>query len=354
MNMSKLLFLGGSLICSLAIAQSDISSAQKEAQLAREQAERARIAASEEARVSREELRRAREELRRAERELERASRVLAEKVRGAEFARAPHVVRAPRPMLGLVLSPKKSERGLVLGGVTPGGPADEAGLKSGDVILAINGESLTGRRAGEKADEIFSDMREGDRFELLVMGQDGAERAVVLEAALLEPSLALNFDMDRMRVLRDLPMPDMRELEIELEGLAELAAEAPVAMAMRMPRIASSAPQVWAFGWRWSGLELTELNPQLGRYFGATEGALVLDARELEGDSLQAGDVIVAVDGHRVRTPRDAMRHLGEVEPESTVPVEILRDGRELLVDVQAPASGAPNAFWYFSSDDD
>jgi len=53
----------------------------------------------------------------------------------------------AARTMLGIVLDTTGViPDGVRVAAVTPGGPANAAGLRSGDVIMAIDGESLAGR----------------------------------------------------------------------------------------------------------------------------------------------------------------------------------------------------------------
>src|SRR5690349_13572573 len=47
------------------------------------------------------------------------------------------------RGMVGIVFDGEK--QGLRVKGVTPGGPAEKAGVKNGDVITAVDGKSLVG-----------------------------------------------------------------------------------------------------------------------------------------------------------------------------------------------------------------
>ncbi len=79
------------------------------------------------------------------------------------------------------------------------------------------------------------------------------------------------------------------------------------------------------AEAFRWNGLNLASVDAQLGRYFGTTEGVLVLSAGDLA--PLQAGDVVRKVDGTAVTSPRQLMDALRTREAGSEVPVEFLRD---------------------------
>ena len=52
---------------------------------------------------------------------------------------------RSQRPWLGLF--PQALEKGILVAGVVPGGPAEESGIESGDIVLSINGEEVESRR---------------------------------------------------------------------------------------------------------------------------------------------------------------------------------------------------------------
>ncbi len=58
------------------------------------------------------------------------------------ELVQHGHVRRPPRPWLGLYAM--ESEDTVVVGGVTDGGPADKAGLRAGDRVVAVDGDEVT------------------------------------------------------------------------------------------------------------------------------------------------------------------------------------------------------------------
>ena len=76
-------------------------------------------------------------------------------------------------------------EDGLLILEVAPGGPAEAAGLLPGEVITAVDGQSLAGEARYEGADLIQGE--EGSTVTLTVLAADGAEREVELARASLE-----------------------------------------------------------------------------------------------------------------------------------------------------------------------
>jgi S1-C subfamily serine protease len=85
-------------------------------------------------------------------------------------------------------------------------------------------------------------------------------------------------------------------------------------------------------------GLDLRSLNPDLGEYFGTTEGVLVLEVPEEFGIDLRAGDVIQSIDGREVRSPSHAIRILRSYAPDEEISLEIVRQGDERTVEGRVP----------------
>ena len=76
-------------------------------------------------------------------------------------------------------------EDGLLIQEVTPGGPAEEAGLLPGEVITAVDGTSLAGDARYDGASLIQGE--EGTTVSLDVMGADGTSRTVEVKRASVE-----------------------------------------------------------------------------------------------------------------------------------------------------------------------
>lgn len=77
------------------------------------------------------------------------------------------------------------SEEGLTVIGITEDGPADQAGLQIGDIIIAVDGTSLAGDARYDGASLIQGET--GTSVELEVKGADGSVRTVTATRAQLE-----------------------------------------------------------------------------------------------------------------------------------------------------------------------
>lgn len=90
------------------------------------------------------------------------------------------------------------------------------------------------------------------------------------------------------------------------------------------------------------SQLQMVALNAELGRYFGADEGVLVLDAAKDNIYELQPGDVILAINGREPRSANRVMQLLRTYEPEETVTLSIMRDKKKRTLEPTIPGSTA------------
>lgn len=235
--------------------------------------------------------------------------------------ALTPSAEPPPRAMLGVVIEPARDGRtaeGVRVSGVTPGGPADEAGVQVDDLIVAVNGEALA---EGEPA---------------------GAERRLVQRMRTVEPG-----DEVRLRLRRD-----GTELELMLRARAYEAA-ALAASGAAQQRVLFGAPASDAAGrvaaWRsvrpvppvwhpWADMELAQLSPELGRYFSVDRGLLVVRAPRDRSLALRDGDVILSIGGRDPEDVAHALRILGSYAGGETLQLALMRDHRREELEVQLP----------------
>ncbi len=269
------------------------------------------------------------------------------------------------RPVIGVVLAPDEA-RGVRVAGVTPDGPAARAGIRAGDRLLGINGRPIEGSDAEarvESARRVLLGFKSKDTVQLMYEREERSvavsvkpkidTRVMILanDGRLLRPDANVLVRRDRQgRVdieadglglqLIDGSTP-IDEVPVDGQGNAVLiAGVSPTRSLLIDPDCGEAgecSPLRLSEAFRWNGFNLAAIDPQLGRYFGATEGVLVLSSSPLLPE-LQSGDVIRSIDGVLVATPRAVMDLLRGKPAQSTVQFELLRDRRETRTRIKLP----------------
>jgi S1-C subfamily serine protease len=85
--------------------------------------------------------------------------------------------------------------------------------------------------------------------------------------------------------------------------------------------------------------MELAQLTPGLGRYFGTDAGVLVVRAPPAGGLGLQDGDVILSIGGRKPIDSSHVIRILGSYDPGEKVTLEVMRRHRRISVAATMPA---------------
>jgi len=203
--------------------------------------------------------------------------------------------------------------------GITPGGPAEKAGLKAGDVITRFNGTALGGAASDD-------DERSGPGLKLIDLARE------------LEPGDTVQVEYRRGTDARKVTIVaediggDVWTGRMDMPGMGNLEDMMP-----RM-RMGPGNDFEFAFGSPWGGIELVELNPDLGDYFGTREGVLVVSAPEDSTLALKGGDVIVSIGGRKPTSPMQAMRILRSYDPGESVTLDVLRKQRHVNVTWKVP----------------
>jgi len=223
------------------------------------------------------------------------------------------------RPVLGITIGSDEADEpveGVTVLGVSPGAAAEESGLRAGDVITAVNGESLTAdkdSKANEKLLDFMQGVEEGDEVEVEFL-RNGKTQTVEVSPRPVHGAFAFDFDG------RDFTVPNVQ-----------------------------IAPHGNPFNNRFlfmsggSGLgdmEMVQLTERLGSYFGTDEGVLIVRAPDNEELKLQDGDVIRSIDGRKPTSVNHAMRILGSYQSGETVTIEIMRDKRKQTISIEVPDS--------------
>jgi len=250
------------------------------------------------------------------------------------------------RGRLGVVVDlsadPARDSIGARITGVTPGGAADKAGVRTGDIVVQINGTKLAGAggadrqnnedenndasRPGRRLVELASRLHTGDTVHL-DLRRDGRPLSLTLVAG--------SSGMEGM--VRSLTLsPSRQPLMVEPFG--------------ERPRITAPSMTLMFDRTPFANLELVKMNPGLGEYFGTSEGILVVSAPGDSALGLRAGDVILSIGGRKPTSPSHAFRILGTYDPGETVNFELMRAKRHVNISGKMPERGAwralPNSY--------
>lgn len=201
---------------------------------------------------------------------------------------------------------------------VLPDGPADKAGLKPGDIITRLDGQSLTGARSNDEE-------------------ASGPGRRLVELARKLEPGDTVTVEFRRDGRARTATL--VAE-EVGFGGMMRMPELARLRERMPMLEALPGEGFAWA-GMAPAGLRLAELNPGLGEYFGTNEGLLVLEPPTDSTLPLRAGDVIRAIDGRKPQSAEHAGRILRSYAKGEQVRLEITRQRRQSTVTWTVPEQG-------------
>ncbi len=222
------------------------------------------------------------------------------------------------RAMLGINIGgdDEDAKDGVQVQSVTPGGPASDAGLKAGDVIVSIDGKKL---RDAEKS----------------------PRAALIAHMRTLKPG-----DKVKVEYLRD---GKSRTAEITSEGMDRAHFMAEPLFGMHAVPGVRTHPFTMGFhgfpGAQFLDMELVTLTAKLGRYFGTEKGVLVVRGPRSPEIKLEEGDVIVDIDGRTPQNGAHAMRILRSYQPGEKVTLNVLRDRKPVKLAVTMPQDAGDGA---------
>jgi S1-C subfamily serine protease len=227
-------------------------------------------------------------------------------------------IVTTDRGRIGILVDSDRDadSLGARIADVIEGAPAQAAGLRTGDVITTWNGTSLTsgpGRDPGQRLLRLARRLEPGDTVKLEYRRGTETRSATVVADDKGSHTMAFR-DMGR-----------------HLEGMGRHFDQ----MGRRFGREFD-----FHVHRRHGGLELVELNPDLGEYFGSNEGLLVVRAPADSAVPLKAGDVIVSIDGRKPQSAGHAHRILGSYEDGEKAKVEVLRKRKRTTLEWTVPES--------------
>jgi serine protease Do len=201
-----------------------------------------------------------------------------------------------------------ESDTGVEVVRLTEGSPAEQAGLKVGDILLTYNGENILG---GQQLGRLVSETPTGTRLKIKYWRDGKLQTCVVKTAA--PPSPPVDFPYGA------------KDFSDQLNRLH-----------LSMPMDIPTPLLIWRN--RFLGIVCEPLEPQLADYFGVKEGVLV---RFVEKGSpayaagIRSGDVLTSIGSHTVANPRDVTACIRSQGGSNSVSMSLVRNHKPMKLSV-------------------
>ena len=256
-------------------------------------------------------------------------------------------VFSSNRARLGVTIQtkadPETDRYGARILSVVDDSPAEKAGLKEGDIITRFGSTSLANAKPedheldsdsdvsgpGLRLVELAQDLDEGDTVRVEYR-RDGSTHTVSIVAAELGDDLSFyRFDdhnpgmgmaMPQFEGPRNFQFRSMPDDMQFFKGPQTFNFEGPGDLSIFMGGH--------------NGLQMMEMNADLGEYFGTSEGLLVTRAPGDSSIPVRAGDVILSIDGRKPTSVAHAYRIIGSYEEGETVKAEVMRKRQRINVE--------------------
>lgn len=224
------------------------------------------------------------------------------------------------RARLGIIIQVEATPAdsiGATILSVTPASPAAKAGLRSGNIVTRFNGQRLIGTERDRSAagNESYPGLR---MVELAAKLEPGDTAAIEYRRGGDTKTVNVIASDDRMFTFRGIDDGEVRFRIPQPPGDPSQR---------RVMSLGSPDVMFRRIGGPFAELELAPINPDLGAYFGTSEGVLVIDTPRNNPMGLKGGDVVLSVDGRPARGPSSLLRILHSYEPGDVMKLEILRN---------------------------
>jgi len=234
------------------------------------------------------------------------------------------------RPRIGVMIDARADSATDKIGArikeVTADGPADKAGLKAGDIVTSFNGTALGGVKSDDE-----DESGPGQKLIDLARKVDVGDTVTVQYRRGTETRTARIIAEDVKVSSRMWMMPDMRDFP-----------------RMKMPDWSDDGDFRVFINGGLADLDLVDLNPDLGEYFGTKTGVLVVKTPSDSTLPLKAGDVILKIDGREPKSVSQAERILRSYDTGETAKLEVMRKQKRITVSWAVPELKTREWHWH------
>jgi len=249
------------------------------------------------------------------------------------------------RARVGISLDGRQSRRfdgqGALITDVLRGSPAWDGGLREGDIVTSFRGHLLTEALEASLEDQfddrdalpvqrllaLAAEMQPEEIIEIRYT-RDGQGHVIEVEAEASNSGSWFTLSPNAFGIFQSRDDNERRRSVLSFGNSTFQLSSGGL-----LNECPSGSNRFWSTGdgrGCVAGVELRELNPTLGEYFGTETGILVIDVDEDNPLGLMPGDVILAVGDREVDSLERVRRILGSYEEDETVSVRIIRKGSE------------------------
>jgi membrane-associated protease RseP (regulator of RpoE activity) len=235
------------------------------------------------------------------------------------------------RGFLGIVTEEEDGK--LTVGQVVPKSPAEKAGIKEDDIILAINGTAVKTR---DELIKILSKTKPGDTAQLQIKSGD-KEKTMKIELA--KAAMPETPEMPEMSMMgKEMCCPECGA-KTPMPPMCPMMGKCPMMMEKGMPMMPMEKGMMMP----------TETRGFLGVVTAEEDGKLVVQSVTPNTPAMSAGitegDIITEINGTPMQTPENLMSFMKTTEPMDIVHLMIITGGVEKMLDVTLGEVPAPSS---------
>ncbi len=251
--------------------------------------------------------------------------------------------IHEDKPRLGFMASVE--DDGWKIVSVVPDSGAADAGLTKGDLIVSIDGQSTAKGGLG-LTEFIGFDKEVGDISDIAIKRGDN-ELVLGVEARMVNsPDVIMHMNTDNnwfsksgdQFTFNSNGMNEMFEgLHVDVEHLGKMIdgfGEQDIRV------VTTGDADAYFFSgskmnqWLGKNHHFSTVTESLGKYFGTTEGVLVLEVDQNNKLGLKDGDVIQAINGEDVNSPKDVVKIMSGFKFDESFEIEIIREKETIYLE--------------------